>query len=148
MAFQVVVSGTGRRFSMDWRRAAAAWADAVEPLALSALRREAPVGQGPGAGRLRDSIRSRRSLDAAQVVLTFTASVPYTPFVLNGTSPHTIRPRRAAALRWDGPDGPVFAREVHHPGTRPNQFPQRALRPLSAAIQARLEAALAEQLNT
>lgn len=147
-AFTVSVSGRTRRLGLSWQRAATAWADAVEPMALSALRREAPVGQGPGSGRLRKSIRARRSVDAAQVVLTFTTSAPYAPFVLDGTAPHTIRPRRAAALHWEGLDGPVFAREVRHPGTRPNHFPQRALHPLATAIQARLEAAIAEHLNT
>ncbi|WP_327345999.1 hypothetical protein [Streptomyces europaeiscabiei] len=49
-------------------------------------------------------------------------------FVLDGTRPHIIRPRRAKALRFDVGGETVFASVVRHPGTRPNNFMGRALR--------------------
>ncbi|MHA6764682.1 HK97-gp10 family putative phage morphogenesis protein [Streptacidiphilus sp. PAMC 29251] len=131
----------------NWRVAAARWAEQVEPLVKDRLRQAAPVGKGPGAGRLKDSIRSERVAGAASVVLTFTANVPYAGFVLSGTAPHDIRPRNAQALRWDGPGGPMFARVVHHPGTRPDPFPERAIRPLEAVIQAAMRSAITAQLQ-
>lgn len=130
-----------------WGLVARQWTDQVEPLVKEALRKKAPVGRGPGAGRLRDSIRSQHTVSAANTVVTFTASVPYAGFVIDGTAAHDIRPRHAQALHWVGPGGSVFARLVHHPGTRPNPFPELAIRPLAADIQARLEAAVAEQLK-
>lgn len=131
----------------NWRVAAIRWAEKVEPLVKDRLRQAAPVGKGPGAGRLKDSIRSERAAGAASVVLTFTANVPYAGFVLEGTGPHDIRPRNTQALHWTGPSGPMFARLVHHPGTRPNPFPERAIRPLEPAIQAALRLAISAQLQ-
>jgi hypothetical protein len=130
-----------------WSVASAQWANQVESLVKERLRQAAPVGKGPGAGRLKDSIKSERVAGAASVVLTFTANVPYAGFVLEGTAPHDIRPRNAQALHWTGPGGPVFARVVHHPGTRPDPFPERAIRPLEGVIQAELRSAIAAQLQ-
>ncbi|MFF5968283.1 hypothetical protein ACFY64_32075 [Streptomyces collinus] len=63
--------------------------------------------------------------DGLQGVIT--CGHPATRFVLDGTRPHIIRPRRARALRFvDG--RVVFAAYARHPGTRPNPFLQRALR--------------------
>lgn len=39
-----------------------------------------------------------------------------------GTAAHTIRPRSAKVLRFSGRGGIVFARQVRHPGTRPNRY--------------------------
>lgn len=50
-------------------------------------------------------------------------------FVLNGTRPHLIRPRRKkGVLRFEVGGDVVFTRLVRHPGTRPNNFMARALR--------------------
>ena len=39
-----------------------------------------------------------------------------------GTRPHTIRPVKAEFLRFSARGRIVYAREVRHPGTRPNRF--------------------------
>jgi hypothetical protein len=57
-----------------------------------------------------------------------TCDHPATRFVLDGTRPHIIRPRRAKALRFDAGGQVVFAAYARHPGTRPNNFLARALR--------------------
>lgn len=49
-------------------------------------------------------------------------------FVLDGTRPHIIVPRRAKALRFEAGGSVVFARRVRHPGTKANNFLGRALR--------------------
>lgn len=51
-------------------------------------------------------------------------------FVIRGTQPHPIRARRAKALRFQprGQSGYVFRKSVQHPGNKPNDFLQRALR--------------------
>jgi hypothetical protein len=51
-----------------------------------------------------------------------------TQYVIYGTRPHIIRPRRARALRFRVGGRTVYAAYVHHPGTRPNDFLGRALR--------------------
>ncbi|MET9458350.1 hypothetical protein ABZY05_25260 [Streptomyces canus] len=53
---------------------------------------------------------------------------PAVRFVLDGTRPHIIRPRRARALRFEVDGRVVFSAFVRHPGTRPNNFMARALR--------------------
>lgn len=53
---------------------------------------------------------------------------PATQYVLFGTRPHLIRPRRARALRFEVEGRVVFAQLVRHPGNRPMNFMAEALR--------------------
>ena len=139
MSIRVTVSGPSRSpfRGFTWSGIASRWASTVGPVVEEALRREAPVGQGPGGGRLRDSIRYEKRSGAGSIQLAYTASVPYAGYVLNGTGPHEIRPRRARVLAFQQGGQQRFARVVHHPGTRPNPFPTRAVRPLLPLIQQR-----------
>ena len=59
---------------------------------------------------------------------TVTFDTDYAAFVNDGTRPHIIRPRNARALRFVVGGQVVYAKVVHHPGTRPNPFLDRALR--------------------
>lgn len=49
-------------------------------------------------------------------------------WVLDGTRPHLIRPRRAKVLRFEVGGRVVYTNLVRHPGTKPNNFLGRALR--------------------
>jgi HK97 gp10 family phage protein len=51
----------------------------------------------------------------------------YAIFVEKGTAPHIIRPINARCLAFASGmlGGMVFARLVHHPGTKPNPFVQK-----------------------
>lgn len=139
MSIRVTVSGANRTplRAFSFTSASSRWAAVVGPAVQDALKRAAPVGKGAGAGRLRDSIRYEHRVGGGSARLTFTANTPYARFVLHGTGPHIIRPRKARALRWQGSGGTRFARVVHHPGTKPNPFPERAIRPLLPLIQRR-----------
>lgn len=53
---------------------------------------------------------------------------PAVRFVLDGTRPHLIRPRRAGVLRFEVDGRVVFSAYARHPGTRPNPSLQHALR--------------------
>lgn len=79
-------------------------------------------------GKLRDSLRSYRLELATWLV---EARTEYAQFVHEGTRQgmgnYIIRPRRAKALRWYGPNGPIFAAWVSHPGIQPNPFMLDAL---------------------
>lgn len=108
-------------------------------------RRRAPIGQGRAAdawtdgypaGRLKKSINSRVITRGGDLVGIIEAdavrpgqATSYAASVHEGSSPHTIVPRRARILRWPGPGGrDVFARRVSHPGTRrPQPFLRDAL---------------------
>lgn len=50
----------------------------------------------------------------------------YGRFVVTGSRPHTIVPRTARVLRFPLNGTTVYATRVHHPGTAPHPFPQRA----------------------
>jgi hypothetical protein len=51
----------------------------------------------------------------------------YAVYVVNGTRPHVIRPTNALVLAFEVAGGKmVFTRLIHHPGTKPNPFMQRA----------------------
>lgn len=80
-------------------------------------------------GRLRASIRSRtsRSFTLRPRLEVFT-DVQYAVYVHDGTRAHIIRPRNARVLRFTVGGQVVYARVVHHPGTRPRPFLDRALR--------------------
>lgn len=69
--------------------------------------------------------------------------IPAVPgrFLIEGTRAHVIRPRFRHVLRFFGPAGVVFARVVHHPGTRPNPFAEDAARAAQRPF-ARLVAAI------
>jgi len=122
------------------------WADLVGPEMREALKDKAPVGQGAGAGRLRDSIRYERETFGGGLTMRWTANVPYARYVIDGTAPHEIRPVAARALHWGGKPG-VFAKVVHHPGTQPNDFPEKALAPLEPIIQKELSLFLQTELG-
>lgn len=145
----LTVKVTGARGSplsrFNWRVAATRWAEKVEPLVKDRLRQAAPIGKGPGAGRLKNSIRSERVAGAASVVLTFTAHVPYAGFVLHGTGPHEIPFKKPQPLLFSV--GWRTVSVVHHPGTRPDPFPERAIHPLEGVIEAALRSAIAAQLH-
>ncbi|TWH37024.1 hypothetical protein L612_008600000020 [Rhodococcus rhodochrous J38] len=55
-----------------------------------------------------------------------TATADYAAAVHDGTRPHVIRARNGQYLKFPGRNGPVFARSVNHPGTRPRPFLRNA----------------------
>lgn len=84
-------------------------------------------------GRLRASIRvESRSILGLRSRYTIGSDVEYAAYVNDGTRPHIIRPRHAQALRFVIGGRVVFAKVVHHPGTRARPFLDRALREVAA----------------
>ena len=133
----MTVSGADRSLRFDWKAASGAWGADVQPLATRSMRLMSPVGAGPTAGNLRQSVSSRLEPSAGQMWVVIYGTVPYLPYVLGGTRPHVIAARNAKALRWipNRGHGPVmFAKSVNHPGTKPNDFPERAIAPVQTQI--------------
>lgn len=68
----------------------------------------------------------RRQIHLGRVTKTSAETIAganYSGAVEFGTKPHEIRPRARKALRWKAKGGAVvFARVVHHPGTKARPF--------------------------
>ncbi|TDC23418.1 hypothetical protein E1265_12840 [Streptomyces sp. 8K308] len=87
----------------------------------SIARREAP-------GRLGAYVDTRIEEGPRGLTGVVRCDHPAVRYVLDGTRPHIIRPRRRRALRFTVGGRSVFAAYVRHPGTRANNFLARALR--------------------
>jgi hypothetical protein len=74
-----------------------------------------------------DQITTRVEGTARGLVAYVVSEHPASVYVIYGTRPHIIRPRRARALRFEAGGRPVYARVVHHPGNAANDFLGRAL---------------------
>ena len=98
-------------------------------------------------GRLRDSIRSEDATTGMGVTITFSTGVPYARYVIDGTKAHDIEVKAARWLYWQSQGVDHFAKKVRHPGTEPNDFPERALRPLEDVIKNRLAQIMRERLG-
>jgi hypothetical protein len=82
-----------------------------------------------------------RSIHVGRITPTYAEAVAdanYAAYVEFGTAPHDIRPSRKKVLRFQNSAGEaVFAKIVHHPGTRAQPFmvpgAQRAIRIMGLA---------------
>ena len=66
-------------------------------------------------------------LEENRAVIFLDRSVaPYANWVHAGTRPHVISASRKKVLRWTNGSSFAFAKRVHHPGTKPDEFLYRA----------------------
>jgi HK97 gp10 family phage protein len=83
-----------------------------------------PVGQyfdGQEGGNLRRSIR--HYVTKSEKSTTIGTPVDYAIYVEKGTPAHIIRPKNKKMLSWVPQSGQrIFARVVHHPGTKAQPF--------------------------
>lgn len=85
-------------------------------------------------GRLRGSIRAEEPrVFSLRGSVKVGSDLEYAGFVNDGTRPHIIRPRNAQVLRFRVGGRLVYAKVVHHPGTRARPFLDRALREVAVA---------------
>ena len=109
----------------------------------------APVGPNTKThtgGQLRRSIFSTTESTPISVTgkVATGADTPYAKYVELGTDPHDILPTKAKALHFLAGGKDVFAKIVHHPGTKAQYFMRDALRDLTPAIKAGLTQAVIE----
>lgn len=141
-------SDQGFRNRWRWHATASRWAAEVGQAMVEAVRAEAPVGKkDANNGRLRDSITFKPTITSTNARVEVTSRVPYVGYVINGTPPHVIEPRTATILHWQKDGNHFYRHRVYHPGTRPNPFPERALRGRTSAIQGRMRNAVATTLG-
>lgn len=79
-------------------------------------------------GTMKRGISTRIEGRGRNLTAVIVSSHPATLYVVNGTRPHQIRPVRAKALRFTVGGRVVFAKLVNHPGTKANDFMNKALR--------------------
>jgi hypothetical protein len=85
-------------------------------------------------GRLRASIKADPPrIFSLRGSVKVGSNVEYAAMVNDGTRPHVIKAVNAKALRFKVGGRTVFARLVHHPGTRARPFLDRALQEVAAA---------------
>lgn len=87
----------------------------VGPAMVREMKDAAPVK----SGKLRDAIRA---LNEPMKVRVGPFGVEYNQFVVEGTKPHTIKPKNASTLRFKIGGVTYYAKSVKHPGTRPNPY--------------------------
>ena len=102
--------------------------DKALPAIARRMQNELMLVAPVSTGRLKNSIKVKSTTEGIII-----AMVDYAKFVEFGTLPHIIKPKSKKALKFEigkkarlegtkkGKDI-VFAKEVHHPGTRPNPF--------------------------
>lgn len=142
-------------------RALARQGRTVADAAANAIRAATPVGKGGDPrrtpGGLRDSTRGEVSSQSAEGFTADVAQGKAAEYVIGGTGAHEIRPHgralmfygtsgsAAASVRGKSEgSGAVFARLVHHPGTKPNDYVEQALPAIDAAVDQAVDTALAE----
>lgn len=120
---------------------------AVQRTALtieSNAKREAPVNKQTGGGNLKQNIRT--SL-VSKLRATITSNAPYSGYVEFGTAPHIIVPVNKRALA-NKRTGQFFGKIVHHPGTKPNPYMQRALDKSMSKMEEYFKTALINVINS
>jgi Bacteriophage HK97-gp10, putative tail-component len=125
------------------------------PRLQTELQDAAPVGKGPTAGRLRDSIYYVVDQEQSEVTggstytLAFRTDAPEAKYVLGGTEAHPITPTSALALHWTNYDTgeEVFAAHVNHPGSTADDFATVTGAGAVDWLQSLLEAHLVEDIS-
>lgn len=135
------LEGLGARVDPLALAARAVLATEVANILGVALRTEAPRR----SGRLANSLVAQVSPGPGSTTVSFSSGVSYLGFVLHGTAPHEIV-AHARALAFEIAGQQVFAKRVHHPGTKPNDFPARAWADAAPAVAQAVDQATAEML--
>jgi hypothetical protein len=80
-------------------------------------------------GSMKQSIRAIPGAGVSPIGIVV-CDHPAAVYVIHGTKAHVIKPKKGKYLAFQpkGGGNTVFARIVHHPGTKPNNFMLRALR--------------------
>jgi len=92
------------------------------------VERAAKAQVGVNTGALRASIHMRHTRSVRHQELRIGSSLNYAKAHHEGTKPHLITPKSSQVLRFTSGSRVVYARQVMHPGTRPNKYLKDNLR--------------------
>jgi hypothetical protein len=98
------------------------------------------------SGATRDSLEVKASETPASVRIEFMGGGA-TDLLIHGTRPHTIYPLSALALHFFAGGSEVFAANVNHPGTQPNEFHKRAFKGARQDVIARFREAVVSTMG-
>jgi hypothetical protein len=99
-------------------------AEIVRAVTLRTAALAASLAPGHMGSTIRPILKGTKSSPLGIVMVDHPAAM----YVLNGTRPHMIYPRRSGgALRFTSGGRIVFSKYVSHPGTKPNNFLMKAL---------------------
>ena len=112
------------------------------------IRQEA--GKHEKTGVLNSSIFKQHQPDGSWIVGHDLQRAKHAVFVIFGTKPHLIEPKNKKTLRWAGGGIFHFAKIVHHPGNKPDNWIERAssLAPQMFAYQVEAQIARINQGQT
>lgn len=102
-------------------------------LVLTKARQFSPVRSGKNRASLRME-QSRESTGRYKTGYSVSANMPYSAFISKPTPPHEILPKSAKVLAFQVGGTTVFARRVMHPGTKGNNYLERALYAVAGGI--------------
>ena len=144
-----------RQFGQWGTKADSPWALNTIAIGSAALDAAAPVGAQRDQARAkqqrttplsRSHIGRVRGRDGAIVFMWFGEWT--SRFVLRGTKPHVINAKPGKSLAFIGGSGEVInTRNVRHPGTRPNPYPERAKAAILRALGVAAKAAVEEEFE-
>lgn len=89
-------------------------------------RRTATIASTIAPGSMKTRIRPIVTGGASPLGIVM-VDHPAAGFVLRGTRPHDIRPKTKKVLRFTSGGQILYAKVVHHPGNKPNNFLWKAL---------------------
>lgn len=157
MSVKITVEGARVNFARwDFALMNSTWRNRIAPVVLEALRNEAPVykypdtglSRGQRPGDLKKSLKMDTiGLGATNVSMTFISDVAYAKYVIEGTPDHDIKPGTGTILHWQRAGTHYYRRWVHHPGTAPNNFPDRAIQAVQPEIRTTLQATVEEYIQ-
>lgn len=136
MALSVRVTGLDAALAAVMRWNPAAYVAAAAPVAGQTILDSLRLYINVRTGKTRDSLAM--AIAGPHVLFGGNAVAGYLAY---GTAPHTILPRSARVLAFQGSDGMAFARRVNHPGTRPYPYPQQAVEAALPAVAEQARAA-------
>ena len=113
--------------TIDPQAAAVLARKSAGPMVASVTLKAAAHARLEAPGTMKQHIRVIVTQSVANPLGIVMCDHPATSFVIYGTAPHEIRPRTKKVLKFETKGGTVYARVVHHPGTKPNNFLMRAL---------------------
>ena len=127
------------------RQALTATAEDVEQYVSTEAGKHTKPG---GTGALFRSVYANPLGDDAWEIGHDRQVAPHAVFVHWGTRPHIIRPKNKKMLRWAGPSGFIFAREVHHPGYKGDPWMVRAAAEAPRIFEQHVNARIAQTMGT
>ena len=113
------------------------------------VRKDTPDHRQPAGGTAKNTTRKAIVGRTARSI-TFGYYAPgYMKYVVGGAKPHTIRASEAPELVYWSKRAAEWRRaaEVSHPGSQPNNYPQRAWQRCAPTVQLIMERAGKEVLN-